>query len=98
MRTQFRIGTIGSFEGSRLVRGGRYGISIDFSLEVIAWRWSRWAASRCHCAPPWAVASAYDLRPATKEQVQSLGGRFVELPIEAEPEDSWPSRTLGIAS
>jgi len=29
------------------------------------------------------VASAYDLRPAAKEQVQSLGGRFVELPIEA---------------
>jgi len=31
-----------------------------------------------------AVASAYDLRPASKEQVQSLGGRFVELPIEAK--------------
>jgi H+-translocating NAD(P) transhydrogenase subunit alpha len=30
-----------------------------------------------------AVVSAYDLRPAAKEQVQSLGGRFVELPIEA---------------
>jgi NAD(P) transhydrogenase subunit alpha len=30
-----------------------------------------------------AVTSAYDLRPAAKEQVQSLGGRFVELPIEA---------------
>jgi H+-translocating NAD(P) transhydrogenase subunit alpha len=31
-----------------------------------------------------AVTSAYDLRPAVKEQVQSLGGRFVELPIEAQ--------------
>lgn len=31
-----------------------------------------------------AVASAYDLRPAAKEQVQSLGGRFVALPIEAK--------------
>src|SRR5437667_934517 len=31
-----------------------------------------------------AVASAYDLRPAAKEQVQSLGGRFVELPLEAK--------------
>jgi len=31
-----------------------------------------------------AVVSAYDLRPAVKEQVQSLGGRFVELPIEAK--------------
>src|SRR5437899_2008879 len=31
-----------------------------------------------------AVASAYDLRPASKEQVQSLGGRFIELPIEAK--------------
>jgi proton-translocating NAD(P)+ transhydrogenase subunit alpha len=36
-----------------------------------------------------AVASAYDLRPSTKEQVQSLGGRFIELPIEAkEAEDA----------
>ena len=31
-----------------------------------------------------AVASAYDLRPAVKEQVHSLGGRFIELPIEAK--------------
>src|SRR5207253_7401255 len=31
-----------------------------------------------------AVVSAYDLRPAVKEQVLSLGGRFVELPIEAQ--------------
>lgn len=31
-----------------------------------------------------AVVSAYDLRPAVKEQVQSLGARFVELPIEAQ--------------
>src|SRR5919198_184265 len=36
-----------------------------------------------------AVVSAYDLRPAVKEQVQSLGGRFVELPLElAEAEDT----------
>ncbi len=31
-----------------------------------------------------AVASAYDMRPAAKEQVQSLGGRFIELPLEAQ--------------
>ena len=31
-----------------------------------------------------AVVSAYDLRPAVKEQVQSLGARFVELAIEAK--------------
>src|SRR5436853_5537920 len=31
-----------------------------------------------------AVTSAYDMRPAAKEQVQSLGGPFVELPIEAK--------------
>ena len=31
-----------------------------------------------------AVTSAYDLRPAAKEQVQSLGGRFIELPVEAK--------------
>ena len=30
-----------------------------------------------------AAVSAYDLRPAAKEQVLSLGARFVELPIEA---------------
>ena len=29
-----------------------------------------------------AQVSAYDVRPAVKEQVQSLGGRFVELPLE----------------
>jgi NAD(P) transhydrogenase subunit alpha len=31
-----------------------------------------------------AVVSAYDLRPAVKEQVQSLGGRFVEIAVEAK--------------
>src|SRR6266403_3739013 len=31
-----------------------------------------------------AVVSAYDMRPAAKEQVLSLGARFVELPIEAK--------------
>ncbi len=31
-----------------------------------------------------AVVSAYDVRPAVKEQVQSLGGRFVELAVEAK--------------
>jgi NAD(P) transhydrogenase subunit alpha len=29
-----------------------------------------------------AVVSAYDVRPAAKEQVESVGGRFVELPLE----------------
>jgi len=31
-----------------------------------------------------AVVSGYDLRPAVKEQVQSLGARFVELELEAK--------------
>jgi H+-translocating NAD(P) transhydrogenase subunit alpha len=31
-----------------------------------------------------AVVSAYDLRPVVKEQVQSLGARFVEMPLEAK--------------
>lgn len=31
-----------------------------------------------------AVTSAYDLRPAAKEQVHSVGGRFIELPIQVE--------------
>jgi NAD(P) transhydrogenase subunit alpha len=31
-----------------------------------------------------AVTSAHDMRPAAKEQVQSLGGRFVELAVAAE--------------
>jgi NAD(P) transhydrogenase subunit alpha len=30
-----------------------------------------------------AVVEAYDVRPAVKDQIQSLGARFVELPIEA---------------
>jgi NAD(P) transhydrogenase subunit alpha len=30
-----------------------------------------------------ARVDAYDVRPAVKEQIQSLGARFVELPIEA---------------
>jgi NAD(P) transhydrogenase subunit alpha len=29
-----------------------------------------------------AVVSAYDVRPAAREQVESVGGRFVELPLE----------------
>jgi len=41
------------------------------------------------------VASAYDMRPAAKEQVQSLGGRFVELPIEAK--DAQDARGYGKA-
>src|SRR5580704_1085680 len=31
-----------------------------------------------------AVVSAYDLRPAAKEQVQSLGATFIELALEAQ--------------
>jgi NAD(P) transhydrogenase subunit alpha len=42
-----------------------------------------------------AVTSAYDMRPAAKEQVQSLGGRFVELPIEAK--DAQDARGYGKA-
>src|SRR5208283_2307030 len=29
-----------------------------------------------------ALVSGYDVRPAVKEQVQSLGAKFVELPLE----------------
>jgi NAD(P) transhydrogenase subunit alpha len=42
-----------------------------------------------------AVASAYDMRPAAKEQVQSLGGRFVELALEAK--DAQDARGYGKA-
>jgi proton-translocating NAD(P)+ transhydrogenase subunit alpha len=42
-----------------------------------------------------AVASAYDMRPAAKEQVHSLGGRFIELPIEAK--DAQDARGYGRA-
>lgn len=31
-----------------------------------------------------AVVSAYDVRPAAKEEVKSLGATFIELPLEAE--------------
>jgi NAD(P) transhydrogenase subunit alpha len=35
-----------------------------------------------------AIVHAYDVRPAVKEQIESLGGRFVELPLEtADAED-----------
>ncbi len=35
------------------------------------------------------VVSAYDVRPAAREQVESLGARFVELPLEtADAEDA----------
>jgi NAD(P) transhydrogenase subunit alpha len=40
-----------------------------------------------------AVTMAYDLRPAAKEQVQSLGGRFIELPLEAK--DAQDARGYG---
>jgi NAD(P) transhydrogenase subunit alpha len=42
-----------------------------------------------------AVVSAYDLRPAVKEQVLSLGGRFVELALEAK--DAQDARGYGTA-
>lgn len=35
------------------------------------------------CRKLGAVVSAYDVRPACREQVESLGGKFVELPLEA---------------
>lgn len=31
-----------------------------------------------------AIVSAYDVRPVVKEQVESLGGKFVELPIDTK--------------
>src|ERR1700679_3164511 len=42
-----------------------------------------------------AVVSGYDLRPAVKEQVQSLGARFVELPLETG--DAQDARGYGTA-
>src|SRR5271155_2000410 len=42
-----------------------------------------------------AVASAYDMRAASKEQVQSLGGRFIELEVEAK--DAQDARGYGRA-
>jgi NAD(P) transhydrogenase subunit alpha len=42
-----------------------------------------------------AVVSAYDMRAASKEQINSLGGRFVELPIEAQ--DAQDARGYGKA-
>ena len=35
-----------------------------------------------------AVVSAYDIRPAVKEQVESLGARFVEIDLDAENTES----------
>lgn len=36
-----------------------------------------------------AVVEAYDVRAATKEQVQSVGGRFIDMPISAEAEGGY---------
>jgi NAD(P) transhydrogenase subunit alpha len=33
-----------------------------------------------------AIVQAYDVRPAVKEQVESLGGKFVEIPMEEDAE------------
>lgn len=35
-----------------------------------------------------AVVEAFDVRAATREQVQSLGAKFVEVPVEEEAEDA----------
>jgi NAD(P) transhydrogenase subunit alpha len=37
-----------------------------------------------------AVVSAYDVRPAVKEEVQSLGATFIELPLESQEGASSP--------
>lgn len=44
-----------------------------------------------------AVVQAYDVRPAVKEQVESLGARFVELPLEVgqAEESTGYARALG---
>ncbi len=36
-----------------------------------------------------AVVEAYDVRAATREQVQSVGGRFIDMPISAEGEGGY---------
>lgn len=36
-----------------------------------------------------AIVEAYDVRPATREQVESVGGRFIDLPIDAEAEGGY---------
>lgn len=42
-----------------------------------------------------AVVSAYDVRPAVKEQVQSLGGRFVELDLQGAEGQGGYAREMG---
>lgn len=42
-----------------------------------------------------AIVEAYDVRSATKEQVQSLGAKFIELPISAEGEGGY-ARQLSV--
>ncbi|MEM9882903.1 MAG: NAD(P) transhydrogenase subunit alpha [Planctomycetota bacterium] len=44
-----------------------------------------------------AVVEAYDVRPPTKEQVQSLGARFVELPPPEEEDDGGNEDSGGYA-
>ena len=43
------------------------------------------ALQACKPSPlpaPGRVVSAYDVRPAVKEQIQSLGGKFIEMELE----------------
>jgi H+-translocating NAD(P) transhydrogenase subunit alpha len=41
-------------------------------------------AGDCDGAAVGRVVSAYDVRPAVREQVESVGAKFVELPLEVE--------------
>jgi len=46
------------------------------------WRRCRRSPGHRHRPPARSAGQRYDVRPAVKEQVQSLGAKFVELPLE----------------
>ena len=60
---------------------------------VCDWRGRRRTAGYLHRAQAGRRGPGLRLRPAAKEQVQSLGGRFVELPLEAK--DAQDARGYG---
>lgn len=57
--------------------------NFDCSQGLYHWCWSRRFTSNRNGSKVSAVVHAYDVRPACREQVESLGGKFVEVQLDA---------------
>ena len=47
--------------------------------KVSYWCRSSWSSSNCNCKRLGAVVSSFDVRASTKEQVESLGAKFIQV-------------------